>query len=295
MDSIDLIRLACHAGIVWFVSATSLAGQEYEIRLNRPAKVGDRRQVILDMANNTRIKLGSKGSPHDMDGDHVLFEATEKVTSVDEKGRPTALDYLVERFIVKAADGDKELLGKGKVVSTRQDAQAVVIEAKEGLTSDAEWFLESLIGSERVLRNAEVFGTSKPQPVGATWGIDATLFAKDLEHSGILVKPEDLKGVVKLVSVRSADQLVELSAEVTASKFTLTNEVIAMPGPVKTERAALKATFSGLVPREPANRSGEESLQVTVDFTGSKGGGMTVHVSVSRSLRAKYNVLQAGP
>ena len=235
------------AAALW-LSAAALA-QDYEIRLERPWKVGDKYHVSATGRQSEKMTVTVGGKVVQSKGREfsVEFESDVTIQAVDQKGRATKESHAIAKCIGASGGTREALLAAGTVVvaSVKGDDEVYEVDGRPvgGMAKKA---LDLLISLEKGgPDDDEMFGTRERKRVGQSWGINAKLAAQDLGQSKLQVKPEDITGtvtVVKALSVGGVD-CIQLRADLAIKGLRLP-----MPPGFTITRGAVKAQLVGTLP-----------------------------------------------
>jgi hypothetical protein len=135
----------------------------------------------------------------------------------------------------------------------------------------------------------KVFGTEKPQAVGATWPIDSAAAAEGAASSGLPITKDDIKGESKLVAVKKVDgkDVTEVHAEMTVAKLAG-----AMPDGSQITSGSMKAHFAGVFPTDenaqPLSQSQHMELEMKMSVKGPGGAAVLADTDMNRSMKATF-------
>lgn len=290
------LRFLCRSALLLGIATASLSAEEYAIKLDRPQKVGDVRRVSASASRKMSLlmKSGDQTIKDDKQDVRAELVATEKVLAVNESGRPIALGYVVEKFECETPAG-KHAIGNGKVVIGKLEGEEERYEIKDGdLPDEAKQAFELVATLEsQKSSDDDVFGTDKPQAVGASWPVAAEKAVKDLAEQGVVIEPSDLVGSVKLVSTKQAGgrECLEISGSMKASKMKF-SEVPAL----NIESSDVSATIWGLFPTDLSMPRSEEKADMSMSLTGKLDAGaqtMTMKIDVRQELKRTFSAAKS--
>jgi hypothetical protein len=146
--------------------------------------VGRRGRLVAQGETQKRTQVRSNGQieKDERDNTRVLFEAVERVVSVDGDGRALQSEYTIARLEREDDGGKNALLSAGQVLTVVRDAQ-------EGqLTVDGQAVAAPVRSALDVVlslttggaNDDEIFGTTQRRAPGAEWPIRGDLAARDL-------------------------------------------------------------------------------------------------------------------
>ncbi|AKF03050.1 hypothetical protein DB32_000199 [Sandaracinus amylolyticus] len=245
-------------------------GPTYPIRFDRPLAAGASwvEHVELRSSQRESTRIGAQNVADDRTSLAIDLDARFTAHEVDARGRPTRLAVTVQRFVVDAGQGPVTPAIPGELIVTRSGDGAITSAAGALDPQTIEWLGEVLTISEpHGTGDDPVFGTSEPQHVGATWGIDTALAASGLAAIGVVVRHDHLGGQTRLVEraqVRGVDCLV-LRAELSARQL----EMPGLPPGARVERADMRAAVETALPLDlerPSQRQRTE-LRMRIELS----------------------------
>lgn len=252
------------AAAVWCFTSTA-AAQDYEIRLHRPFKAGDRFQMSVEARDSKKATTTVNGQPfkESLDESVVEFEAGVKITEVDGKGRPLRVQLNITKFLKVDGQDRTPLLAKGSVVMGaliggksvyEQDGTPVGEDAQKALR-----MVVSLGGGGAT--DDDIFGTSDRKKVGQRWSIEVERAAEDLKTKGLGVKKEDLTGTATLEKVvRVADtECLQIALDISVAQLS-----VPTPAGFAFDKVSLVARGFSIVPVNPALGIIQQTLDMTM-------------------------------
>jgi len=287
--------------LVVSVAAPAVAADEsYSVRLARPKKVGDTYRLDAKGMHRTqqRIIVGGQlvGEEDKKQSVHLVAVAT--VLAVDTKSSATRIEYRIESLKASSSSlAEEEVLPAGRriVAESKNGDTAFTTDSPVPLTPEAVEALKVVISAHvpESPTDDDIFGTNAKKHVGDTWGINAATAARDLAKSGLSVTAEDLKGTVRLASVREAGGIkaLEVSGDLRSDKIGLA----APQGGILVEKTLMEGDFSGLVPADPQSRvqlSDTFHMRFSAQMGGRKpdtGEKITVDISMEMSLENSFS------
>ena len=255
--------------VLWAVS--SLAGwtQDYEVKLERPAKAGEKYGLTATGSQKevSTVSVGGQVAEKKDNAFTASLEAQVTILTVDGKGRATATEYAVAKFTMKKGEQETELVPAGKVVvAERGKKPAYALKDGGAVSPEAQAAFGLLVSSGDKGEESDdaIFGTAARQAVGAEWPMDAAKAAASLQKAGIALTKENLSGSVKLNGVEQAGGLdcLNVVATMNAKGFAMP-----LPPGLKCEAAELNASFGGLFPVDPAQPRLAESKTMQMRFS----------------------------
>jgi hypothetical protein len=282
---------------------TTAKAKDYEIRIDRPSKVGDRRDVQLTgtLAKSVESKQIGQNPLAKSDTYDVFFKGSLRTLAVDERQRETKIEMTVDRFFLKQSDGSQEnVLNAGVVVvaevsnGTTQYRSA----AGENLAEVADILLTKLFPLHTPAM-AQLFPTDARHAVGGRWPLDrdaarATLHTLAPDILPPSVAAEHLAGGGQLLRTLTVD-----SVECLEIQFSIVVELPAAPNPPKGMKGApssyqftSKQTFPTANAASLLKKSTE--VRIRTKFQGVPGtlqDGTTIELQASESIEEKIKYL----
>ena len=289
------------AGLLTF-AATGVAQQRggaatFEIRLHRPATVGQRGRIEVRAEKHQRMQLTSGGrSMRDTREDvRTHFVAVERVLGIDARGKALHSEYTVEVLETDDAHGHHALLTNGQVLDvTRSDtsAHAQITVDTRAVTPEVRSALDDVISfTARGATDDDMFGTTQRQGVGARWAMNSQAAEHDLSSTtGIQATLNGQTRVVRRVSVHGADCL-ELGLEMTGNATVLPG----MPAGSVVRTGRITARNASVLPIATTLPAVEERTQMTmemlVDTPAQAGATAQVHMTMQQQRRQTYTAM----
>jgi hypothetical protein len=151
------------------------------------------------------MKMGQKVE-NEVEDRQVELVAKVQVLATDALGQPTSARYTITRLEAGPPGAPlAPVVPPGQVLTiVRGEPPSITLEGGGALTEAQTDDVKAVISVGPVvpITDDQVFGTTTPQLVGATWPINAQLGAAGLSDEDLTVAPEGLSGQSKLVSVR---------------------------------------------------------------------------------------------
>jgi acyl-CoA hydrolase len=249
------------------ISAHTAVASDYEIRLHRPMRVGEKFHILSTGSNaeKTVITVGGNLVRDDRENFEASFESVVKVLATDRNGKPTKESITVLRCEKTEAFDWKSLLPKGTVVIASLKEKDEVFEIDDKPVSrevhDLLAFFVTLSKGEAT--DDEIFGTRQRKQVGESWDINAELAARDLDDLHLGVRKENVAGKTTLEKVFKAGgtDCLLVSAEVTVNKFAPP-----LPPGLSMESSLLRASISAKFPVDTTAQPHEGTMGVSVTF-----------------------------
>ena len=247
---------------------SSVSAQEYEIRMDRPVRAGEKFRMTAKgtAEEKSLIKMGDELVRDDRENFAIDFEATMTVLEVDSQHRPTKAQFVVSKCTKTEAYDLRPLIPPGAVVvAAVKDREAVFTVNGEQASREVGQALDLVITlSKGGATDDEIFGTRSRKKVGDRWGINAELAAKELSDMKFKVAKEALNGATTLEQVvrEGGREYLMLATEMTVSPASPE-----LPPGTTLERSKLEMKFTGKYPAEGDAPSEEESADLSLNFT----------------------------
>jgi hypothetical protein len=257
-----------------------LAADDYELRMSRPAKVGDKEQMTGKFSEVSKMVIlaGGKQVKAEQTEINVEYVAEAEVLEVGPNGKPTSRRVKLVKF-----SGDMN----GKPASQLAAGDEIVVTRKPGAGAGKETTVNKapatreqakLIGGFVGVSGAgettddEVFGTQKRIKPGDEWKVNPEKAAKQLGETGFKgLDPSGVKGTAKFVGVSTVEGLpclhVRGTYEIKGSGMEMPN----MPAGVKISMIASKVTTEGFFPVD-VNEAISPSNTVILELEMKAGG-----------------------
>jgi hypothetical protein len=277
--------------------ASARAADDYEIKLNRPVKTGQRFKVAVaakDSANTTVDANGSNVSSQRKDVE-VEYEADVTILEVGPNGRSTRESHKVTRFI-RLIGGEKvKLVEKGAVVVASKknkkpsfeitgaagskdlnDALALVIDINDGTSPNED----------------EIIGTKDRKKIGESWPINKSMLEKLLSKDANL-EMKDAGGELTLKEIvkdATGEAMVVEGTVKGKTSFPLA------PG-VNAKDSELVIKLSYRYPLDPALPRTQERNELTMNINASgktspDGPDVVIKVLSNRTVTRKLTLLK---
>ena len=193
--------------LVWCVAAVGY-GQEYQIKLHRPMKLGDKFElsIVSTVKETTTTKSDGKQLDKEEAAYKVELTGELEVLGVDAKGRPLKLALTVSRGIVTEGDDIVPFLARNEVLTaeTSEGETQYSIDG-EDLQQEYAEILRTILPTihPEDLDEDQLYGSSKPRKTGETWSVDADAVAKQIRRELSELKQVEVTGQVKLAGLET--------------------------------------------------------------------------------------------
>jgi hypothetical protein len=209
---IRIVPLA--AIVVGLTFSTTARAEDYEIKLVRPVKVGQKYTLTAEGASlrKTKITIGDqkqKPAATDEDGFGVRLEGTVEILAVNSDGEEGKSACTVDKCVRITPQGESELVPKGRVITAAGGKDDTTFTLDQGeLSPEASAALELILrmGEEDGYNDDRIYGTTQRQPVGGSWPLDPKAAAEEAKQDGVVFEAKDITGALKLEAIESVGQ-----------------------------------------------------------------------------------------
>ncbi|MEY2491678.1 MAG: hypothetical protein QOH24_629 [Verrucomicrobiota bacterium] len=263
-------------------SSPLLAQQDYEIRLNRSLKPGNRFEVSARGRHLREIRISPAHEPlqETKDAFEVEYAATRKVLEVDEAGRSTKVADIIQQLSVIRAGNHTELAQHGaSLVAFVQGTKKIFEIDGQRVDDQTEKALQVVIDvSTGGPSDDEVFGTRARKKIGESWSMNKPLAVEDVAKR-FSIELRDLAGEVRLESVthESTGDVLKIVCRFKGDARPLLSTAIT------SSRGPFEATWSTKIPVDPSLARTEDSIALNFQFQGK--GGAPVQASATATVR----------
>jgi hypothetical protein len=292
------------AGLLVSVARADDDAETFEIRLDRPSKVGDKYGVSSLVATKTVSKITTEGEAQPRtvrDSVGIHLEGEIEVLAVTPRGAELKVACTVRKCTITDGGETHDVIPAGKVIFAewKDDKTVYAVKLNGDKTAPIPERLAGLL--DDVLRisnpddqgNDAVFGTKEKQKPGATWPVNAEAAVKELEREGMKVAADDVSGSTKLVEKTKAGGLDCLKVE---TRFKAKNASGAGKGPAKEmtlEQGELSVSVTSVMPIDPAlppvSDTGALKVKSVLKGKNPEGKAMTVEVEMDRSAETTFS------
>jgi len=194
-----------HAGmtlLVWLCSSSVGFAQDYEIRLTRPDKVGERYRATVSTRTVRKMAMSAGGRVLRRESEAFTLELVTDVTvlAIDKRKEASKMSLKIIKLNRVEGEDRKELLPKGTIVVTAiEEGKQVFRIGERKVDKPLEGALSTLVE----LRTGEVtddetFGTPDRKKVGDSWPINRESAAREFAAQGTPAAAENIKGKTAL-------------------------------------------------------------------------------------------------
>jgi hypothetical protein len=282
--------------LVLFGSANlAKAADDYEIHLNRPAKVGDVRKVNESGSDRTSMVMmvnGQKAQDQNQDA-AVTLVGEEKVLEVSDKGAVTKYACTVTKCEITQEGKTVELVPAGKIIEVTHAAgkntPSFKIDGQEVDAPMAQHLNIVLSVSDPAKPNDDAtFGTKERKKVGDTWEANKDMIITTLKDMKIPVTKEGMTTQVKLKDVKNVGGIPCMTIEM---NFMIPLEaggrIGEMPQWLSIQSGKFDVSLSGVVPIDPAGQplSSTKQMSMKATFAGNAPDGSPVSMTITKAMQ----------
>lgn len=280
------------------VGGTTARAEDYEIKLVRPPKVGQKYTMTVEgaMVRSVTSKVADQEAGKNNTGYGVVLEGTVEVLAVNADGEEGQAACTVSKCVRVTPEGETELVAAGRVVTAQGEKKDTTFTVDEGeLSPDATEALELVfrMGEEDGYNDDKIYGTDKRQPVGGSWSMNAQAASDEAKADDFIFEPGDVSATLTLEKVEKSGDIdcLRIAGQTEIKKFTAD-----APKGMTFEAGSLKARYSGLFPVDTNVGVLAETMSVTqsVTFRGKNAAGQetVIDSKMQRATEMKRTFLQ---
>jgi hypothetical protein len=268
-------------------AARAVAADElsYEIKMDRPAKAGDKYHLEALAATRTTsaLKVEGKNAPPMDEAVGIRLEGEVEVAAVTDKGREKKLSCTVETCAIKQGKQNLELVPKGTTLTAEwADGKARYRANGKDVPEFASNLLRRVleISDPEGVGDDDIFGTRERKKVGDAWPLDKDAAVRDFKQKELEVKPEDVDGGTKLLEVAKVDGVPCYKLEVSFEGKNLKGTGKGAAEGMTLEKGSIRGTVTVLLPTDARTGHLKESGTVSVEshLVGKNDDGKQVAV-----------------
>ncbi len=255
------------ASLFLFAGVHAALAADYEIRLHRPVRAGERFRISAtgSHAEKTVIKTGGELFREDRENFTAAFDAVVTVLATDAKGGATRESVAVLKGEKTEAFDRKDLVPAGTVVVASLKGKDEVFEVDgKPVAREVHDLLAIFISlSKGEATDDEIFGTRERKRVGDAWNINAELAAQEFDELRFGARKENIAGkttLEKVVRVGGTDCL-QISSEMTFGKLAPP-----LPPGLVVESSLMRVNFQAKYPLDLSTQPPEETAALFFTF-----------------------------
>lgn len=261
-----LIYLIAAASLSIILSALSVTAQDYEIRLERPSKAGDKYSLSAIGSQRLRLKLTSgKQIVREMD-DAFTLELTAEATvlTVDAGSSATSKSFTITSSKLTKNGATKPLLPNGSIVlATLQDRHTLFQLNGKPVADDVAKALSVVIGlhASDSISDEAMFGTSGRKRVGESWNLNVDIIMAFIKELGGQARKEDIKGTAVFKETQDNHLIIH-------SLMAVVNVSLPLPAGYKAENGTILSELTSKLPLPNSDGSIENSNKLSINLSG---------------------------
>lgn len=263
--------VALSLGLVGFMGG-SLAAKTYNIKLSRASVVGSKYRVEGkgSYTQGMNIKMGPRTLRSKNDIYDVQYQALVTVKAIDAQKQSSVEEHKIEKFVKIQGKTTSTLLAPGTVVTVSRgpNGKAQFHVGKTPVNPVVGKLLQDYSDTHEPNQPTDdaMFGTSKPQKVGASWGINKALMAKSLQKSKTMILAKDLQGQATLegVAKKMGKDCLKIRATLNVKRFE-----VPLPGGLKMHNSNMTIELFGHFPVNPNDKRVHGTKSMTMSFFAS--------------------------
>lgn len=232
----------------------TVSAQDYEIKLVRTVKVGDKYGVISNATQEQHMTMSvnGQGTPPRDEAMSASLTAKAEVVTATPGGREGKTRFSITKLTKTLGAQTTEVLPTGTVVIAER--VGTKMEFTVGAAPAAPEVAKVLglvisLESDAGANDDVVFGTKERKKVADTWPIDVAAASADAAaKGGLKIDPADIAGTTTLVEAKPEG--LKISAAMTMKKVG-----IPLPPGMAVTASAFTADFSGVFPVDASKRA----------------------------------------
>ncbi len=240
--------------IVIGFTASYVLGQDYEIRLARPSRVGQKLEVAAIGSQTQHVIISRDGQTlkEDTSSINTVFEGIATVLAIDRIKLPTKIRITVSEFrILRDGDTDyREALAEGAqiIVQLRNGKKEYLIDGQSAPKNleDALKLLFSVHSSENT--DDDTFGTTERKKIGDTWPANTAKAAASLSSGMGVADSIDAANITGSATLEKIVDVDGIKCLRISGKADLHRFKPPLPIELALEKSTISAKFSGDYP-----------------------------------------------
>lgn len=238
-------------------------GRAYPVKLTRPMKVG---QQYRWTADSTLLTSLPGAVPETVS---VHLDAVVQILGVDKNGECTEMAATVEECTARTGREKKTIVKPGRVILVEAGKWRSKLTPTTGtLTIDEDMLLRSVLSVPRAddTNDDDVFGSAKPQAVGASWNVRTDQLIRSWAAAGYKLKPHNISGNVRVKSAETVDgaECVRVAGRAKIENFL--PPALDIPDGLPIGEATCELKFTKLLPLDLSQQPLVDSYSMSVRF-----------------------------
>ena len=252
--------------------AITATAQDYEIKLVRTVKVGDRYGVV---SNATEVQsmatvVGGQAAPPRDQEISASMTAKAEVLAITPNGREAKTSFTLAKLTKTVGGKSADAAPAGTVViADRAGKKTAFTVAGAPVAPELAAVLKLVISldTDEGANDDAIFGSKARKQVGDSWPIDSAAAAADAaSKGGITIDPADITGTPTLVEAQKDGLRI-------AARMEMKKVSVPLPPGMAVTKGGFTATFSGVYPVDLAKRATrvEMTMDGTIECAGKTG------------------------
>lgn len=282
--------------LVLLAPATFAEDAAYPIHFEVPRKVGGKRRIERTMVEASKriVEQDGKVLKELKSNSKVELQAVVEVLEIDKAGQEIKVRVAVEKFAyIPEGSKSREALPPGSVflAQTKDGKTIFSLQGKDAKFPQlAEQLLPQAVSTAKPGPTQDmVFGTRRPQPIGAVWRADQKLLAE--QFKALNANTDDLVGFGKLLAVQTVNdrKCLEVEASVRVKGIGPAG------GNLVPEQTEIEASDRILIPMDYSTGPLEQRVTVKVRQilkgkanTPQRGRAIQVHSTSTTTTKITY-------
>jgi hypothetical protein len=273
-------------------AALPVLAQDYEIRLHRPHRVGEKEKILVVGKESQEMSMSSAGKVMREDKKEftVELDCVSTVLAISPTGKVTRLSFEVSKLVRKDAGLQKEVLPRGTVVVASKAGRKTVFEVDGNAVApevaQALDLVMTVSGSDGT--DDELFGTRERKRVGDSWSVNKEAVTQMMSNDPRMAV-KDVAGKVTLK---------EVVKDASGPRLLVTFDVTAKAAPagatpgVSSQDGTIIMKGTGEFPVDPKLQRTKESMEMDLStrITRTQNPGnreIEMRMTAKRSMTAK--------
>jgi hypothetical protein len=279
-------------------------GRLYEVRLTRPAVVGQKQLAVGSLETEDLTSWGGEAAPGGAPKAEqppaavpvtsaIHYVVATEILEVGPKGNALRASITVRRLTKESGGISAELAKPGELYTARLAGRDRIIEqAGTPVAADLQQALSVAVPlrSDEDPTDDDLFGTAQQRRVADSWQANVALFAQ-AGAQRVVFEPKSVAGTVTLAGVKElhGQPCLDVRWQLDAAHGSF--KAGSLPGNLKGVMTSMTVTGAAVVPVAPALSLPlfrETTILGIGDFTGTAPGGDTL--TMHRRLRQVFRL-----
>ncbi|MCP3905997.1 MAG: hypothetical protein GY715_20425 [Planctomycetes bacterium] len=242
---------------------------EYEIRMHRPAKVGQRMHVRGFGMQEQSTTASTNGRTKESKL-HVDFEAEANVVAVNSLGRPIHVSYRVLKCEMTRDGNTTKIAAPGTTIVAREDKGSQTVFEIDGrpVGKDARKALKMVAGLDNEqMTDDEMLGTERPRVIGESWPVNRAMMARKFQQqSANPISPDDIAGATTLAGVTTQNGYPCLVLHSSITSENAVPGLNSVPPGFELEDGSMTMTIQRTLPKDAHLPSLSDAARMDLQF-----------------------------